>query len=81
MYDYKYLNGPILAGSYQNWVIQSALASLRGLEARENWVYRILNVLKYEYTTMTKYCRQPMYCIGRVWNVKCMQSSSMKLDY
>ena len=38
MYDYKYLNGPILDGSYQNWVIQSALAPLRGLEAREKLI-------------------------------------------
>ena len=53
MYDYKYLNGPILAGSYQNWVIQSALAPLRGLEARENWVYWILTILNYKYVTMT----------------------------
>ena len=28
-------NGPRMAGSTQNWMIQSALASLRGLDAQE----------------------------------------------
>ena len=63
--------GPNLAGSYQNYTIQSALASLRGLLSQKIFFIDFYTTLKYNCTTRIERAHPSMH----IWKWRTTQPS------